>query len=84
MEMDRAPGRGSLDGDRTDKGKQELPPDDDVCPICFGDFTIPCKTVCGHWYCGEFFAFSFSRIKVQAELPESERDRLKSTSGVTL
>ncbi|KAI3441367.1 RING-type domain-containing protein [Psidium guajava] len=49
--MDRASGRGTLDGDRVDKGKQELPPDDDVCPICFGDFTIPCKTVCGHWYC---------------------------------
>lgn len=28
------------------------PPVDDCCPICFGDFTIPCKANCGHWYCG--------------------------------
>lgn len=28
------------------------PPVDDCCPICFGDFTVPCKADCGHWYCG--------------------------------
>ncbi|XP_071725288.1 uncharacterized protein [Rutidosis leptorrhynchoides] len=28
------------------------PPVDDCCPICFGDFTVPCKGNCGHWYCG--------------------------------
>ncbi|XP_059313585.1 uncharacterized protein LOC132064574 [Lycium ferocissimum] len=31
--------------------ESEKPPDDDVCPICFGNFTIPCKTNCGHWFC---------------------------------
>lgn len=34
------------------RAEREVPPDDDVCPICFGDFTVPCKSVCGHWYCG--------------------------------
>ncbi|GFY90726.1 hypothetical protein Acr_07g0009230 [Actinidia rufa] len=32
--------------------ERETPPDDDCCPICFGDFDVPCKTNCGHWYCG--------------------------------
>ncbi|XP_074275013.1 uncharacterized protein LOC141599036 isoform X2 [Silene latifolia] len=31
---------------------KETPPNDDVCPVCFGDFTIPCRTSCGHWFCG--------------------------------
>ncbi|KAA8545506.1 hypothetical protein F0562_020290 [Nyssa sinensis] len=30
----------------------DSPPIDDCCPICFGNFTIPCKTSCGHWFCG--------------------------------
>lgn len=30
----------------------DSPPDDDVCAICFGDFSVPCKTNCGHWFCG--------------------------------
>lgn len=30
----------------------DSPPDDDVCAICFGDFCVPCKTNCGHWFCG--------------------------------
>ncbi|XP_074330641.1 uncharacterized protein LOC141667899 isoform X2 [Apium graveolens] len=32
--------------------KRESPPDDDVCAICFGDFSVPCRTNCGHWFCG--------------------------------
>ncbi|XP_044487912.1 E3 ubiquitin-protein ligase RNF170 isoform X1 [Mangifera indica] len=32
--------------------EEDGPPADDCCPICFGDFTIPCKANCGHWYCG--------------------------------
>ncbi|CAN4108118.1 unnamed protein product [Withania somnifera] len=31
--------------------ESEKPPEDDCCPICFGDFTIPCKTNCCHWFC---------------------------------
>ncbi|XP_016539068.2 E3 ubiquitin-protein ligase RNF170 isoform X2 [Capsicum annuum] len=31
--------------------ESEKPPEDDCCPICFGNFTIPCKTNCGHWFC---------------------------------
>ncbi|KAL2477549.1 RING/U-box superfamily protein [Forsythia ovata] len=30
----------------------ETPPTDDVCPICFGSFNVPCRAPCGHWYCG--------------------------------
>lgn len=30
----------------------DSPPCDDVCPICFGEFTVPVKTNCGHWFCG--------------------------------
>ncbi|CAA3002979.1 E3 ubiquitin-protein ligase RNF170-like isoform X2 [Olea europaea var. sylvestris] len=30
----------------------ETPPTDDVCPICFGNFNVPCRAPCGHWYCG--------------------------------
>ncbi|MFQ6620736.1 hypothetical protein Gotur_001519 [Gossypium turneri] len=34
------------------KRLSETPPDDDCCPICFGPFTVPCRSNCGHWYCG--------------------------------
>ncbi|KAK9044339.1 hypothetical protein V6N11_072649 [Hibiscus sabdariffa] len=34
------------------KRLNETPPDDDCCPICFGSFTVPCRSNCGHWYCG--------------------------------
>ncbi|CAA2989438.1 E3 ubiquitin- ligase RNF170-like [Olea europaea subsp. europaea] len=44
--------------------RKNLPPIDDVCPICFDRFTIPCRTNCGHWYCAscilEFWAFRSS------------------------
>ncbi|CAN4110681.1 unnamed protein product [Withania somnifera] len=32
--------------------RTEKPPTDDCCPICFGNFVIPCRGPCGHWYCG--------------------------------
>lgn len=34
------------------KIESETPPEDDVCPICFCSFTVPCRGNCGHWYCG--------------------------------
>lgn len=37
---------------RGNKRFTETPPDDDCCPICFGSFTVPCRSNCGHWYCG--------------------------------
>ncbi|XP_060192703.1 uncharacterized protein LOC132622172 isoform X2 [Lycium barbarum] len=33
------------------RNQSEKPGEDDQCPICFGDFTIPCRTNCGHWFC---------------------------------
>ncbi|KAI7730558.1 hypothetical protein M8C21_006306 [Ambrosia artemisiifolia] len=29
----------------------DAPPEDDCCPICFDNFSIACKTNCGHWFC---------------------------------
>lgn len=37
------------------KRGKDTPPDDDICPICFEDFKIPCQTNCGHWFCGLYF-----------------------------
>lgn len=34
--------------------EKDAPPNDDICPICFENYNIPCKTNCGHWYCGMF------------------------------
>ncbi|KAI4367628.1 hypothetical protein MLD38_023342 [Melastoma candidum] len=46
-------GKEALGGGPTDRDRRlDSPPPDDVCPICFGDFSIPCRTGCGHWYCG--------------------------------
>ena len=46
-----------VDESRGNKRLSESPPDDDCCPICFGSFTVPCRSNCGHWYCGNFLKF---------------------------
>uniref|UniRef100_A0A5B7BMC8 RING-type domain-containing protein n=1 Tax=Davidia involucrata TaxID=16924 RepID=A0A5B7BMC8_DAVIN len=39
--------------ERTRGIESRTPPVDDRCAICLGDtFTVPCRTSCGHWYCG--------------------------------
>ncbi|KAI3467547.1 hypothetical protein Pfo_024210 [Paulownia fortunei] len=39
--------------EKTETGyNREKPPQDDCCPICFGEFRVPCKANCGHWFCG--------------------------------
>ncbi|PIN18994.1 hypothetical protein CDL12_08332 [Handroanthus impetiginosus] len=57
-EMDYGIGQDSDGGGEEEEEKrktgynQDKPPEDDYCPICFGDFTVPCKANCGHWFCG--------------------------------
>ncbi|KAJ0077088.1 hypothetical protein Patl1_36203 [Pistacia atlantica] len=46
--------------------EEDGPPADDCCPICFGDFTIPCKANCGHWDLGRTCIWN-ERGKVQVE-----------------
>ncbi|KAK6282623.1 hypothetical protein POUND7_016448 [Theobroma cacao] len=50
METDK--GERKVEESRERKRLSETPPDDDCCPICFGSFTVPCRSNCGHWYCG--------------------------------
>ncbi|KAL6545734.1 hypothetical protein OROGR_009608 [Orobanche gracilis] len=43
---------------------KNMPPADDVCPICFDSFIIPCRSNCGHWFCArcilQFWMFKTS------------------------
>ncbi|KAF7127669.1 hypothetical protein RHSIM_Rhsim11G0127600 [Rhododendron simsii] len=39
--------------ERRRRENESRPPDDDCCSICFGNFTVPCRAPCGHWYCGD-------------------------------
>ncbi|XP_047955966.1 E3 ubiquitin-protein ligase RNF170-like isoform X3 [Salvia hispanica] len=34
------------------EGGGDRPPEDECCPICFNEFHVPCRTNCGHWFCG--------------------------------
>ncbi|KAL8520933.1 hypothetical protein ACS0TY_011472 [Phlomoides rotata] len=52
-ETDEMPPATTSSGEGESKrASAEEPPTDDVCPICFGDFDVPCRAPCGHWYCG--------------------------------
>nr|KJB79273.1 hypothetical protein B456_013G041100 [Gossypium raimondii] len=56
----------NVEESRENKRFTETPPDDDCCPICFGSFTVPCRSNCGHWYCGscilQFWNYSSASI----------------------
>ncbi|XP_075500348.1 uncharacterized protein LOC142538934 [Primulina tabacum] len=43
-----------------------MAPVDEVCPICFDKFNIPCRTNCGHWFCaGCVMQFWMYRSSIQ-------------------
>ncbi|OWM79243.1 E3 ubiquitin-protein ligase RNF170 [Punica granatum] len=58
------------------RAEREGPPDDDVCPICFGDFTVPCKSGCGHWYCASCILtyWSYNATPRPCKCPMCSRD----------
>ncbi|KAL0335235.1 UNVERIFIED_CONTAM: hypothetical protein Sradi_4735400 [Sesamum radiatum] len=56
----------SGEGERR-RALMEKPPTDDVCPICFGGFDVPCRAPCGHWYC-VYFAFLIMCLYDRTEL----------------
>ncbi|GAV61371.1 zf-C3HC4 domain-containing protein [Cephalotus follicularis] len=43
--------RENAEEDFGERKRDDKAPDDDCCPICFGNFILPCKANCGHWYC---------------------------------
>ncbi|XAR56335.1 hypothetical protein NMG60_11036780 [Bertholletia excelsa] len=51
-EVEREVEQGAREKER-ERRQLETPPDDDVCPICFGSFAVPCRAPCGHWFCGD-------------------------------
>ncbi|KAL4272906.1 hypothetical protein GQ457_13G007400 [Hibiscus cannabinus] len=74
----------------------ESPPDDDCCPICFGPFTVPCRSNCGHWYCGscilQFWNYSSASqpckcpmcaCKIVNLMPEASLQQQQSSQEVT-
>ncbi|XP_075477416.1 uncharacterized protein LOC142518517 isoform X1 [Primulina tabacum] len=60
--------------DEVGRNKRALmgsPPSDDVCPICFGSFDVPCRAPCGHWFCGGCILqyWNFSSALLQCKCP---------------
>ncbi|XP_071729840.1 uncharacterized protein [Rutidosis leptorrhynchoides] len=66
--------------------KQDMPPDDDCCPICFDNFTIACcKTNCGHWFCAKCILQLWTHKTVlQNSCPICTRPVRKSTPEASL
>ncbi|XP_073124074.1 uncharacterized protein [Henckelia pumila] len=61
----------SGDGGGNKRVLMETPPSDDVCPICFGSFDVPCRAPCGHWFCGGCILqyWNFSSALLQCKCP---------------
>ncbi|PSS19042.1 E3 ubiquitin-protein like [Actinidia chinensis var. chinensis] len=66
--------------------ERETPRDDDCCPICFGDFDVPCKTNCGHWYCASciLMLWNYSSALQRCKCPICSRLISKLTPEASL
>ncbi|XP_073029663.1 uncharacterized protein [Primulina eburnea] len=70
----KADGDCTASSDEEGRNKRVLmgsPPSDDVCPICFGSFDVPCRAPCGHWFCGGCILqyWNFSSALLQCKCP---------------
>ncbi|KAK8485186.1 hypothetical protein V6N12_005761 [Hibiscus sabdariffa] len=70
----------------------ESPPDDDCCPICFGPFTVPCRSNCGHCCILQFWNYSSASqpckcpmcaCKIVNLMPEASLQQQQSSQEVT-
>ncbi|KAF7139548.1 hypothetical protein RHSIM_Rhsim07G0166100 [Rhododendron simsii] len=53
--------------------EKDAPPNDDICPICFENYNIPCKTNCGHWYCENAAAIASSTNRYSRGLLDPDK-----------
>jgi len=75
-----------MTGEVENPRSKETPPDDDCCSICFGDFEIPCKTNCGHWFCARciLMLWNYGRALQSCKCPICTRRISKLTPEASL